>query len=103
MSSPTQRTLDRLRKDGWLAEVTEKWIPGARIRKDLWGFVDVVGVREGETIGIQATSYTNVSARVKKIEESETIAIVRSAGWRLVVWGWHKKDGRWTFREVDVS
>lgn len=103
MSSPTARTLAKLKSDGYLAEVVERWIPAARKRKDLFGWCDVIGIREGETIAVQATSYTNISARVKKIEASDTIAIARSAGWRIVVWGWHKKGSRWVCREVDVS
>jgi hypothetical protein len=103
MSSPTARTLAKLKAEGYLAEVTEKWIPGARIRKDLWGWCDVLGIREGETLAVQATSYANVSARVKKIQDSETIGVARSAGWRVVVWGWYKKGNRWQVREVDVS
>lgn len=104
--SPTQLTLERLRADGWpLVEVTEKWNPHARIRQDLFGFVDVLAVGlNGETLAVQATSATNVSTRVRKIAEHPNVGAVREAGWRIVVWGWAKKSGRWTLaREVDCS
>lgn len=31
--TPTARSLDLLRRDGWLVEVVERWIPGARLRR----------------------------------------------------------------------
>jgi hypothetical protein len=102
-TSPTQLTLKRLREEGYLCQVVEHYNFFAKIRQDLFGFVDVIGVRENETIAVQATSYSNVSARVKKIADHENIPMVRKAGWRIEVWGWHKKDNRWTVRIVDVS
>ena len=103
MSSPTQRSLKLIRERGYLAEVVEKWIPGANVRKDLWGWCDVVALKAGETLAIQATSASNVAARIKKIAESETVGRVREAGWRIVVWGWKKVKGRWQVVERDVS
>lgn len=101
--SPTQLTLEKLRKDGWTCEVTEHWNSFARLRKDLFGFVDVLAVGGGETLAVQATSYGNVSARIRKIAEHDNIGAVRKAGWRVEVWGWHKVNNRWTVRIVDVS
>lgn len=102
--SPTQLTLERLRADGYTADVVERWIPGANIRKDLWGFVDVIGLKGTETLAVQATSTPNVPSRVNKIADSPLVGVVREAGWRIVVWGWSKKAGRWVLaREVDVS
>jgi hypothetical protein len=101
--TPTQRTLKLLREDGWLAEVVERWVPGANIRKDLFGWVDIVALRDGETLAVQCTSYTNISARVKKIADSETVAQVRKSGWLIWVIGWRKVNNRWTQRTVDCS
>lgn len=103
MSSPTKRSLDHLRAAGWLAEVVERWNPHARVRNDLWGFCDVLALRGDEILAVQATSYSNVPARVKKIEDHANLMAVRAAGIRIVVWGWRKVGNRWTYREVDVS
>ena len=103
-ASPTQLTLKKWRKAGYMCQVVEKWNPHVRIRQDLFGCIDVVAVGNGETIGIQSTSDRNVSARVRKIEDlPETVAILRDAGWRIVVEGWKKPKHRWQSREVDVS
>lgn len=102
--SPTQRSLKFYRDQGYLAGVVERWIPQARKRSDLFGILDIVVVGNGETIGVQTTSGSNVSARVKKIGDSEAISELREAGWKIIVQGWRKNSkGRWVLREVDVS
>lgn len=102
-SGPTERTLQQLRKDGWLADVVERWIPHAKRRKDLFGIIDIVALGDGETLGVQCTSDSNMSARVHKLEESDAISALRECNWRLEVWGWKKKNGRWQVRKVEVS
>ena len=102
--SPTERSLKALRADGWLCQVVEKWNPHSRTRLDLFGFVDILALRGGETLAVQATSRSNVSIRANKIAEHENVAAVRKAGWRLEVWGWSKNSaGRWDVRVVDLS
>lgn len=106
MSSPTQRTLAELRKRKYpLVQVVERWNPFAHVRVDLFGIIDVVAVSAtGDVVGIQATSGSNVSARVAKITESAALPILRLAKWRVMVWGWRKNaKGRYVLREVDLS
>ncbi len=103
MSSPTQRTLKALRDDGYTAAVVERWNPHAKIRQDLFGFVDIVALRHSETLAVQACSYGSVSDRIKKIADATHVGAVRDAGWRIEVWGWRKVKGRWQPRVVDVS
>lgn len=100
--SPTQRTLEHLRKTYPLVTVVERWNPYARIRQDLWGIADVVAVGD-HILAVQTTSASNLSARVKKITDSEALPILRKAGIRVVCHGWGKKKGKWTLREVDLS
>ena len=103
-TSPTQLTLKKWRNAGYNAAVVERWNPHARIRQDLFGFVDVLCVGNGETVAIQTTSYKNVASRVRKVEDMpETVESLRDAGWRIIVEGWHKPGHRWLCREVDVS
>lgn len=101
--SPTQLTLRDLRADGYTAQVVETWNPHARVRNDLFGFVDVLALRGAETLAVQATSADNVSARVHKIADHPNLPAVREAGWRIEVWGWSKKANRWVVRKVDIS
>lgn len=100
-SSPTQRSLKIMRERGFVCEITERWNPFAKIRQDLFNFVDILCVKDGITVAVQTTSYGNISARIKKIEALETYPIVRSAGWVILVQGWKKdKSGKWIVKEV---
>jgi carbonic anhydrase len=104
MSSPTQRSKAYLESEGYTVAITEHWNQWARRRVDLFGFVDLLAIRQNETLAVQTTSGSNVSARVKKIAEHENVAAVRAAGWRIVCHGWRKNSkGRYILREIDCS
>lgn len=101
--TPTQRSLALLREEGYTVAIVEKWNPHVRIRQDLFGFIDLLAIRKGETLAVQTTS-TGVSSRIKKIMESEYLPKVRDAGWRIVVHGWRKNSkGRYVLRVEDIS
>jgi len=64
------------------------------VRKDIFGFVDVLAITDEGLIGIQSTTAENVSARVKKIRE-EFPEIARrwlNSGNQIEVWGWKKYE-----------
>jgi hypothetical protein len=103
-TSPTQRSLKHLKAQGYTVAITEHWNSHARIRQDLLGFIDILALRNGETLAVQTTSYSNVSARVKKVTDHENVGIVRDANWRIEIHGWKKdKSGKWQVRVVDLS
>ena len=102
--SPTQRSLKLMRDRGYLCEVVEHWNPWSKTRKDLWGFIDVLCIKEGQVIGVQTTSKTNISARYKKIKEHDNVWWVLDSGIRVLIQGWGKnKSGRWEMREIEVK
>lgn len=92
-----------LRGRGFRAEVVEKTLPKTFIKKDLFGFVDIVAIKGGETLAVQTTSGDHVSHRIKKIEASEAFQDVLDAGWTIVVHGWRKVGNRWQCREEFVT
>jgi len=101
--SPTQRSLKYLRDEGYLVAIVEHWQPFARIRKDLWGWADLLAIKRGEVLAVQVTS-EGVANRVAKVTNSETIGRVREAGVRVEVHGWRKNaKGRYIQRIVDLS
>lgn len=114
MSSPTSRSLEYLREKepNGIVQVTEKWNAFARIRQDLFHFVDVLQVTEdGNTNAYQVTSGSNVSARRKKIENDNAgaLCLLKRAGWQVFIHGWSKKPKVpgskqliWTLREVQL-
>jgi hypothetical protein len=101
--TPTQRSLAYLRDEGYLVAIVEHWNPFARIRQDLFGFIDLLAIRRDETLAVQVTA-SGVSSRVKKIEASPHLGRVREAGWKIHVHG-HRKNskGKYVMRIVDLS
>lgn len=106
--TPTQRSLAHLRKSWPLVAVVERWNPHAKIRQDLFGFIDIICFRENEVLAVQCTSDGNVSARVQKILAAPAAAVwLQSQTRKIVVHGWAKKGPRgkrkvWTMREIEV-
>lgn len=98
-NSPTQKSLKYMQDKGYKCFIVEYWHCFAKIRKDLFGFVDILCLGNDEIIGVQVTSLSNVSARVKKIADHENTPFVRKAGIKILVHGWGKDK----LREVDCS
>lgn len=93
--TPTQRSLKWLRDNGYIAAVVEKWIPQTRRRLDLFNFIDILAVRGDEVLGVQATSGSNVSARVRKSQEQPAYSTwLQSVHRRFEVHGWAKRGPR---------
>lgn len=102
--TPTQRSLARLRKLGYTAEIVEKWNPHVRIRQDFAGFADIIAFGNSEIVAVQTTSGSNLAARQKKILNSEKAHLWVKAGGIIVLHGWSRKGPRgkpkrWTLIE----
>ena len=124
MSSPTQRSLKHLRKNGWTAQVVEKWLPprgkmkfGVRI--DLFGFGDIVACRPpvqvinatlpGLIAIVQCTSASGggYAAHRAKILAAPAFPTWKAAGGRVFLQGWAKRGKRgekkvWQLREEEL-
>jgi hypothetical protein len=103
-TSPTQLSLKKLREEGYTVQVVEYWNSFARIRIDLFGFIDIIALKGKEVLAVQTTSASNMSARCKKIADHENLGSVREAGWTIHVHGWHQDDKRkWHCKVKDIS
>lgn len=106
--TPTQRSLKELRQRGYLVAVVERWNQYARVRQDLFGFIDLLAIRGDETLAVQTTSGANVAARVEKIKTTQAADVwLESLSRKIVVHGWRKvgaagKRKLWDLREVEV-
>jgi hypothetical protein len=112
MTSPTQRSLARLRKEGYIVAVVEKWLPlfGKKkpgepkkkgfggIRVDLFGFADILGFRVSppDFLLVQTTtnSGSNFTSRIRKCEENGVASAWKLAGGRIQIHGWSKRGAR---------
>jgi hypothetical protein len=105
MASPTSRSLALLRKCGHHADVTERWLPYANVRKDLFGCIDLVAVRLGEpgVLGVQSTTAGNLAARVKKARQQPELRTWLATGNRYQCHGCHKRAGKWQLKIVELA
>lgn len=88
--SPTQRSLELVRSQGFTAAVVERWNPHARIRQDLFGCLDVLAIGNGRIVGIQATA-SAVATRLEKIRNEPKAREWLGAGGLIEVHGWTLK------------
>ena len=98
-----------LRRRNWRPWIVEQTIPKTFIKRDMFGFVDVVALdRQPGFLLLQVTTSHNVPARCRKIREQCTSAAREclQAGNRIEVWGWHQPGGprtRWQLRTVPIE
>ena len=118
-TSPTKRTLDALRKLGYDAAVVEQWIPRVRRRRDLFGFADIIAIRPGEVLAVQACSGGGNSKRgsdhgthrakilahdpERKVQIYDRLRNWLEAGAKFEIWSWRKKDGRWNHKRERIG
>ena len=107
--TPTQRTLEQLRKRVDHVAIVEKWNSHCRIRQDLFGFADLISFNDEDVHLWQVTSGA-VAARVAKIKELDVAKRWASHPNRcLFVAGWRKlkprgaKVARWHPRIVSLT
>jgi hypothetical protein len=89
--TPTKRSLKLLREEGYTVQVVERWNAFAKVRQDLFGFIDLVALNpNGGIVGVQTTTAKNLAARIAKIRaEPQALAWLRAGG-RIEVHGWRR-------------
>ena len=87
---------------GYKCEVVESYNSFTKRKKDMFGILDMVAIGNEETLGIQMTSKSNMSSRIKKIQESVYFVELLRSKWRIIVIGWFKKPNGWyDFKEFE--
>jgi hypothetical protein len=120
MSSPVQRSLAHLRKNGWTACVVEKWLPprgtmkfGRRI--DAYGFGDLLACRrlanhfsdrppwQCEIALVQTTTKAHMAEHKAKILAIPEFHKWKEAGGIVLLMGWRKIGKRGQRKTWQVS
>lgn len=101
--SPTSKSIEHLKNEGYLVSVVEKWNPHAKVRQDLFGFIDLIAIKNGETLAVQTTSASNFATRKTKILKHENLAVVLSSGWKVRLHGWKKAKAGWVVRDEQIN
>lgn len=114
MPSPTEKSLALLRAQGYTAEVVEKWLQGPKLRKDLYGFIDILGMRpcprygDQETARILAVQCTTLGAyqeHVKKLQDKAELVLrwIMSGG-SFEMWCWGEgREGKMKWDRLKIS
>jgi hypothetical protein len=98
-------TLRLLHRQGFVAEVCERWLPKIEKRRDLFYCGDVIGchARRREILLVQTTTLPNLGARLKKARQQPELASWLAAGGLFELHGWCKRGGRWTCKRIAVT
>ena len=101
-----------LRKIGGSAAIVEHWNSFARIRQDLFGWIDIVHclpiLRDGVThlpggvLGIQCTAAPHGPERLRKARGNKRLLDWLRSGNRLEVWEWKKRGPRGERKKWEV-
>lgn len=105
--------MELLRSEGFVVADVERRlpIPGMFITQDLFGFGDLLGVREfsqddgfGWNVIVQVTTAKNMKARENKIKNTPAHRVWLSLPYnRIEVHGWIKIRGRWECRRKEIN
>jgi hypothetical protein len=120
--TPTQRTMQELRRLGRRCAVVEKWNSFARregdgppgIRQDLFGIIDVLALDpERGVVGVQCCGGSGFQDHWRKLTEEhaqETMDWLSTPGTVLELWAWRKVKAKrggkamvWRPRIVEVT
>lgn len=107
--SPTQRSLNYIRKQGCLVGITERYNSFIKQRFDLFGFADLLFVSGEYVVLVQTTSRSNLNARIAKVKSNASAAIwLQSPNRKIHCHGWSKKGPRgkrktWVLDIVEIS
>jgi hypothetical protein len=110
MASPSSRTLQFLRENGYMVGMVERFLSHAGhfgVRQDLFGLFDLLAVKPDEgIIGVQCftTAWAEHYEKFYQSNREEAITWLKSGG-KIELWGWRKlklfrksKAIRWTPR-----
>lgn len=78
----------------------------AKVRQDLFGWIDVVAVdpKTPGILGVQTTTTSNQAARLAKARSNGALIAWLLSGGRLMVHGWRKNtSNRWVLTERPVT
>ena len=102
--STMARSLELLRSEGYLTDITESYNFFSKKRKDLFSIIDLVGIKDGEFLFVQTTTRPHMNERWEKIKRAPaTVLLLSIPGIKVEIHGWHKVGNRWECERWDLD
>jgi hypothetical protein len=97
-----------MRKDGYTAQVVEKFNSFTKTRLDLFGCIDLIAVGQGRIVGVQACAGGDHAKRKAKALAEPRLKTWLESGGQFAVVSWAKRGARgerklWTARVEYVT
>jgi hypothetical protein len=109
-TSPSARSTQHLKAEGWFVSRVEQTIPHTFIKRDCYGWADLLCVHPLKGIAlVQVTSSGNLASRITKARTvAGPLTAWLVAGGKLLAHGWAKRGARgqaktWQLREVELK
>ena len=92
--SPTSRTLNYIKDQGWIADTVERWVknpkhPAGGFRKDFLNCIDIIALSSCDIIGFQSCGQAFAEHDRKILAEPLALKWLEAGG-RLILIGWRK-------------
>jgi predicted RecB family endonuclease len=76
----------------------------AFVKRDLFNCIDILAIRDGQTLAVQVTAGSAHANRATKVRENEYLTLMLGAGWIVQVWSYRKgANGRYSRRVEPVD
>lgn len=98
--SPLQRSKKLLEDEGYTIAIVERWNPWAKVRQDLFGIIDLLCIKEGQTLGVQVTTLGHKQPHIDKMEAHPNLNKLLQAGWAVTLHSWRELKDGW---KVDIK
>ncbi len=109
-TTPTQRSLAHLRKEGYTVAIAEKYNYFIHTRNDLFGWIDICAIHPDKkgVLGVQTTSTSNIATRIKKAMALDAFKVWLQCGGMAIFHGWAKRGAMgkrklWTLKEQEIT
>ena len=99
----TQQTYRELERRNYVFQSVEKYNSFSGKRNDFFGVIDVIAVCHGETLGVQSTSWGDISSHVKEAYAESRLYSWLDGNNLFEIWGWRMADDGWELKVIEIT
>jgi hypothetical protein len=100
--------INKLLKDqGYIVSKVEQYNKFSQHKKDLFGFIDILAIKPGEILGIQATGWTfhgsHANNYLNNPKISKNIEIWLSTGAKFEIWAYNNETKKFKIKSASIQ